>query len=102
MRMIEIDAAACATVKDFCKVLKEEIRAMPGHGDSLEAFVDSMIWGAAGMSTLPPPYTVRVRGLRGGPVAAFVRDLSNALGQARMDRRDRKGEDIEIMLQMRK
>ncbi|WP_304186435.1 hypothetical protein [Phenylobacterium aquaticum] len=100
MRTIEIDGAACATVKAFCAVLKDEIRALPGHGDSIEAFVDSMIWG--GLSQLPPPYLVRVRGLHGGPIAAFVKELSESLGYARMERRDRKGEDIEVMVQLRR
>jgi len=102
MRNIEIDASAYPTVKAFCARLKTEIRALPGHGDSIDSFVDSMIWGAGGMSELPPPYAVRVRGLRGGEVAAFVRELSDALHYARMERRDRKGEDIEIFIQLRK
>jgi hypothetical protein len=101
MRTIEIDGAASATVREFCAVLKDEIRALPGHGNSVEAFVDSMIW-SNGMSTLPPPYMVRVRGLDRGPVAEFVKDLSNALGQARMEHRNRKGDDVEIILQLRR
>ena len=43
MRTIEIDGGACATVREFCEVLKTEIRALPGHGNSVESFVDSMI-----------------------------------------------------------
>jgi hypothetical protein len=101
VRTIEIDGGACATVRDFCSVLKTEIRALPGHGNSVESFVDSMIWGN-GMSSLPPPYMVRVRGLDRGPVAEFVKDLSNALGQSRMEHRNRKGEDVEIILQLRR
>ena len=101
MRTIEIDGGACATVRDFCAVLKDEIRALPGHGNSVEAFVDSMIW-ANGMSSLAPPYMVRVRGLSRGPVADFVQELSNALGYARMEHRNRKHEDVEIILQIRK
>jgi hypothetical protein len=101
MRTIEMDGAAYPTVKAFCEDLREEIRALPGHGDSIEAFVDSMIW-ANGMSGLRPPYTIRVRGLHGGPVAAFVQELSNALGQARMTHRTRRAEDVEVILQLRR
>ncbi len=100
MRTIEIDGAACKDVKAFCAVLQEEIRALPGHGNSIESFVDSMIWGT--MSTLPPPYVIRVRGLHGGPIAQFVKDLSEALGYARMQRRKQAGEDIEVMIQLRR
>lgn len=102
MRTIELDGAVYPTVKAFCAQLKEEIRALPGHGNSIESFVDSMIW-ANGMSSLAPPYLIRVRGLHGGsPVAEFVKDLSNALGQARMEHRMRRGEDVEITLLLRR
>ncbi|HEX5377459.1 MAG TPA: hypothetical protein VFW47_02745 [Phenylobacterium sp.] len=101
MRTIELDASAYPTVRDFCAQLKTEIRALPGHGNSIEAFVDSMIW-ANGMSSLVPPYMIRVRGLDRGPVAEFVKDLSNALGQARMEHRTRRAEDVEVILQIRR
>jgi hypothetical protein len=102
MRTIEIDGAAFPTLPAFCAELQTQIRALPGHGNSVEAFVDSMIW-ANGMSSLAPPYMIRVRGLRGGPVAEFVQELSIALGYARMEHRNRRrGEDVEIILQIRK
>jgi hypothetical protein len=102
MRMIEMDGATYPTVKAFCADLQTEIRALPGHGNSIEAFVDSMIWGN-GLSSLAPPYLIRVRGLRGGsPVAEFVKDLSNALGQARMEHRMRRAEDVEVTLVLRR
>ena len=101
MRTIEMDAAAFPTVREFCNQLKVEIRALPGHGASIEAFVDSMIW-ANGMSELAPPYMIRVRNLHGGLVTEFVKDLSNALGQARMEHRTRRAEDVEVILQLRR
>jgi hypothetical protein len=100
MRTIEIDAAPCGSVKAFCALLKTEIRALPGHGDSIEAFVDSMVWGT--MSELPPPYLIRVRGLNGGPIADFVKALSAALGQARLEHQARRGEDVEVILRLRR
>ena len=54
------------------------------------------------MSSLVPPYMIRVRGLDRGPVAEFVKDLSNALGQARMEHRTRRAEDVEVILQIRR
>lgn len=101
MRTIEMDGAAYPSIKAFCEDLKSEIRALPGHGSSIEAFVDSMIW-ANGMSELAPPYMIRVRGLNGGPLAEFVKDLSNALGQARMEVRNRRFEDVEVILSLRR
>jgi len=101
MRTIEIDAAIYPTIREFCDRLKDEIRALPGHGNSVESFVDSMIW-ANGMSSLAPPYLIRVRGVGRGPVADFVKDLSNALGQARMEHRNRRAEDVEVTLLLRR
>lgn len=102
MRTIEIDGAGFATVKAFCEDLQNEIRALPGHGNSVEAFVDSMIWGN-GMSALSPPYLIRVRGLKpGSPVAEFVKDLSHALGYARTEHRTRRAEDVEVTLLLRR
>ncbi len=102
MRTIELDGADFPTVKAFCKALQDEIRALPGHGNSIEAFVDSMIWGN-GMSALAPPYLIRVRGLRpGSPVGEFVKDLSHALGYARTEHRTRRAEDVEVTLLLRR
>jgi hypothetical protein len=98
MRPISLDASGCRTIRQFCGELKQAIEAFPGHGNSIEAFVDSMVWGA--MSDLPPPYTILVGGLQPGPVADFAQKLSEALGHARIDRRDRRGEDVEVVLQL--
>jgi hypothetical protein len=98
MRIIELDASACQTPKQFAAALREAIEAIPGHGSSVESFVDSMIYGT--MSDMSPPYTVRVTGLQGGEVEKFAHRLAEALGQARLERRTRKGEDIEVSLRI--
>ena len=101
MQVIELDASGCKTVKAFCGELKAVIGAVyGGHGDSIESFIDSMIWGT--MGDLSPPYTIRVSGLKGGPVEAFVRDLSNALGQARIELTARGKPDVEVVLQIQR
>ena len=58
-----------------------------------------MIWGT--MGDLSPPYTIRVSGLKGGPVEA-CRDLSNALGQARIELTARGKPDVEVVLQIQR
>jgi hypothetical protein len=99
MQFIEIDASGCASVKAFCALLKTAIGATyGGHGDSLESFIDSMIYGT--MGDLAPPYTLQVTGLKGGPVMAYARDLANALGQARIDLTTRGKPDVEVVLQI--
>jgi hypothetical protein len=100
MTVIEIDAADCPTIKAFATLLKEAIQALPGHGSSIPAFVDSMIWGT--MSDRVPPYMIKVTGRLDREVGAFARDLADALEAARTDRRKRKGEDIAAILVVRR
>ena len=98
MKTIEIDVAACRNPKEFGRVLQEAILALPGHGSSIESFVDSMVFGT--MSELSPPYTIVVTGDLKPPVRAFAADLSNAIGQARLERRTRRGDDVEVILKV--
>jgi hypothetical protein len=98
MKTIEIDATRCANPKAFARLLHEAIHAIPGHGSSIEAFVDSMVFGT--MSELSPPYMIVVTGDLKPPVRAFAADLSNAIGQARLERRTRRGDDVEVVLKV--
>ena len=52
------------------------------------------------MSELSPPYTIVVTGDLKPPVRAFAADLSNAIGQARLERRTRRGDDVEVSLKV--
>jgi hypothetical protein len=97
MKTIEIDASGCKTVKQFTPLLKQAIHAVEAiHGDSIGAFVDSIVFGV--MSDLAPPYEIVVRGLKQGPVQVFVDELSNAIGQARVERRTRRAEDVPVSI----
>ena len=98
MKRIEIDVAACRNPKEFGRVLKEAIMALPGHGSSIESFVDSMVFGT--MSELSPPYMITVTGAENPEVRAFAERLSNAIGQARLERRTRRGDDAEVVLKV--
>ncbi len=98
MNVIEIDASRCWNRKEFARLLQETIQALPGHGSRVEAFVDSMVFGA--MSELSPPYRIVVLGELRPEVRAFAADLSNAIGQARLERRTRRGDDVEVSLKV--
>lgn len=98
MNTIEINASGCWNRKEFAKLLQETIQALPGHGSSVEAFVDSMVFGT--MSELSPPYRIVVLGDLRPEVRAFAADLSNAIGQARLERRTRRGDDVEVSLKV--
>lgn len=98
MKTIEIDASRCGNPKEFARLLQDAIQAIPGHGSSIEAFVDSMVFGT--MSELAPPYMIVVIGELKPAVRAFAFDLSNAIGQARLERRTRRGDDVEVVLKV--
>jgi hypothetical protein len=98
MKTIEIDATRCFNRKEFARLLQDTIQALPGHGSSIESFVDSMVFGT--MSELSPPYMIVVKGDLRPEVKAFAADLSNAIGQARLERRTRRGDDVEVVLKV--
>ena len=98
MKVVEIDASGCRDRKAFGRLLQDAIQAIPGHVSSIEAFVDSMVFGT--MSELAPPYTIVVTGQLAPEVRAFAADLSNAIGQARLERRTRRGDDVEVVLKL--
>jgi hypothetical protein len=53
MRIIEIDGSDRQSVKDFLTALRAAIGAPDWHGWSVNAFIDSMIWG--GINQIEPP-----------------------------------------------
>jgi len=62
VRTIELHAQDWNTVTDFHGALLTAIGAPAWHGRSIDAFIDSMIWG--GINSIEPPYKVRVHGLQ--------------------------------------
>lgn len=97
MKVVPLDASGVKTAKQFAKLLQEAIDAIPGHGSSVESFVDSMVFGT--MSNLAPPYRIEVTGAS-GEVEAFAHRVAEAIGQARVERRTRRGEDVEVSLRL--
>ena len=100
MRIVELDASGWETISDYCKALRRAIQAPEGHGCSIDAFLDSMIWG--GMSTISPPYTVRVRNLAKAPtpIVDEVKLLKRSLEEARTERLEQRGQDVNVQLEI--
>jgi hypothetical protein len=61
MQIIELRADGWVTAADFLSGLKQAIGAPDWHGDSADAFVDSMIHHDD-INALKPPYTIRISG----------------------------------------
>jgi hypothetical protein len=99
MRLIELDAAGWKSPIDFLQALKVALGSSKGHGMSPAAFVDSMIWG--GMNDVEPPYVIRITDIRGVPkeVADCVALMISVIQEARRDRLQRRGDDIEVSIE---
>jgi hypothetical protein len=99
MRIIQLDGKDWKTPVDFLQALFEGIEQGYPHGLSIDAFVDSMIWG--GMGGIEPPYTVQVVNVGGAPKAVVdeVIALSSAISEARIERRTRDGADVDVAVQ---
>jgi hypothetical protein len=99
MHIIPLDATNWTSILDFFDAVLPAIGAPAGHGHSVDALIDSMIWG--GMNALEPPYTVRISGT--GEAPENVRDkielVKQALAEARAEFRARQGHDVEVQLE---
>ena len=61
MRTIRLNAENWKTVLDFYDALLAALGAPDWHGASIDAMIDSMIWG--GINDVDPPYTVQIQNL---------------------------------------
>ena len=100
MRIIEIDGSDWQSVKDFLTTLRAAIGAPDWHGWSVNAFIDSMIWG--GINQIEPPYEIRISGCECVPkeVTDHIDLLASALADARKWKLDNRGEDAEVSLRI--
>jgi hypothetical protein len=98
MRLIELDARGWNTPLDFVRSLKIALGSPQGHGNSVNAFVDSMIYG--GMNSIEPPYAVRITNIGGVPkeVADYISLMISAIQEARLQRLQRRDDDIEVSI----
>ena len=98
MRVVELDAAHWRTAQDFYDALLAALGAPEGHGHSVNALIDSMVYG--GMNAVEPPYTVRIKNLKGAPkdILTEMGYLKESLPGQREWFRKLKGRDVEVYL----
>ena len=58
MKIIDVNAKNLGCTPDFYKALLSELGAPVWHGVSINAVIDSVIYG--GINTINPPFTIRV------------------------------------------
>lgn len=60
MLVIKLDATGWRSFRDFYDALKAALGSCEGHGDSVDAWIDSIIYG--GMNAVEAPYVVQITG----------------------------------------
>lgn len=98
MQIYTLDGSRWTNVLDFYAALLEALQPLCVHGTSVDAFIDSMIYG--GMLAAEPPYEVIVQGVQASEVRQAVEELSLALVDARQWRQRHYGDDVEISLRL--
>jgi len=100
MKTIEIDATEWETVLDFYHAILKAIGAPKGHGISIDALLDSMIWG--GMNSVNAPYIIRVKNIRERPKAILleIELLARCISKARADFAARHGHAPDVRLEL--
>ena|SRR5215469_2027117 len=100
MRIIELNAAPWRNVWDLDDALKEALGSCEGHGSSVDAWIDSMIYG--GMNAVEPPYVIRVVGTAsvGAKLQDAIWELAEAIREARAWRLEHYGDDVDVSFQI--
>jgi hypothetical protein len=99
MLTINLDASGWKTVLDFYDAMLKALKSPKGHGRSVNALLDSMVWG--GMNDVEPPYVVRISGLSGAPrdVVDEVNLVKVEMADSREEFRKREGHDVEVSIE---
>ena len=99
MRVIDLDAAGWRNVLDFYDALLEALGAPTWHGKSVDALVDSIVWG--GINAVEPPFTIRVRHVSGAPkdVIDEIEMTRQAVAEHRLYFQAQRGRDVEVRLE---
>ncbi|MGD0634408.1 MAG: hypothetical protein ABSA13_09055 [Beijerinckiaceae bacterium] len=95
-KLIALDAAKWKSGLDFYKAILPAIGAPEWHGTSVNALVDSMIWG--NFNTVSPPYIVEIRSTKNLP-AEIMQELTWAredIIEARNEYKKKRGCDVEV------
>jgi hypothetical protein len=96
MRIIELHADGWITAMDFANALKKAIGAPDWHGESVDAFLDSMIYHDD-INALKSPYTIRIRGA--AKAGSGAQDFARLLAQAITKHGARDwGGDLEVIM----
>lgn len=95
MRIIELDAKHWTTTLEFYRDLLSALGAPPKHGVSIDAVLDSVVWG--GMNAIDPPYKIRVSGTASLPISTRNKiELLKAELDKELEFRRARGHEVDV------
>ena len=99
-RVIDMDASKWNHVLDFYNDILKQVEAPEWHGKSVNALVDSMIYGD--INHVEPPYTIRIRGVDSLPdkIAKELKFAKKVIEAARLDQRNTTGVDSDVEFEL--
>jgi RNAse (barnase) inhibitor barstar len=79
MQLLELDAKNWKSVRDYVDALRAVLGSPEWHGNSVDAFIDSMVCGD--INKVEPPYTIRIKNTKSLPADILdeINYLKNAL-----------------------
>lgn len=100
MQEITLDAEGWKGCQDFYDAMFRAIGAPSWHGTSVNALIDSMLWG--GVNALEPPYRVKVINTRHLPADVMDELMLARKGLAigREDFRLQEGHDVGVSFEI--
>lgn len=100
MRIIELKADNWKSVLDFYRDLLAALEAPAWHSASIDAAIDSIVWG--GINKVQPPYQIRVTGAHklSPEIRKTIEILSKEIEEQRADHRRQHDKDVEVSLEI--
>ncbi|WP_342726240.1 barstar family protein [Bradyrhizobium sp. B097] len=101
MLVIELDAKGWQSFQDFSNALKAALGSCDGHGNSIDAWIDSIIYG--GMNEVEAPYVVWITGTARCDVTLKEElvTFSEAISEARAWKLKHHGIDVDVSFRIR-
>ena len=95
-KVINISAKSWKTALDFCEDLLKGVSAPDWHGKSIDALIDSIVYG--GINGIEPPYVVRITDTDQLPTSIMehVRLVKREIAKARIENKITTGVDVGV------
>ncbi len=96
MRIISLDASNWKEPLDFYDAILPALGAPSWHGCSVDALLDTMIWGD--FNQVKPPYIIEINHTKNLPAAAMQELIwtRQSIVEARAEHQERKGYDVDV------